>query len=261
MREVSRHNADAHAVSLPSLSGKVAFITGGGRGIGAAIARRFAREGAAVCITYVTSAQEAASLVADIEREGGRAMALQAEGADMQAIQTAIRAAAEHFGKIDVLVNNAGMLHVDTIDKFPVETMQRMLAVNVAGVFVAIQESMRFMPDGGRVINIGSITSDYVPIAGASVYATTKGALASMTRALARDLGTRGITVNNIQPGRIDTDMNPADGPMAGRLSASIALGHYGEVEDVASLAAFLAGPEAKFITGANMKVDGGTSL
>lgn len=248
------------ALSNGKLQGKVALVTGGSRGIGAAIAQRFAREGAAVAITYTTSADDARQVVAAIRDSGGRALAIHADSGDTHAMQQAVRTTAGEFGNLDILVNNAAMFRTGLIDEFPLDDLERMLAVNVKGPFVAIQEALRFMRKGGRIINIGSVSSEYMPIPGVSVYAATKGAMTSMTRALARDLGTSGITINNVQPGRIDTAMNPADGPIADRVRGSIALGHYGEPEDIANMAAWLASPEAAFVTGTSIKVDGGTS-
>jgi 3-oxoacyl-[acyl-carrier protein] reductase len=242
------------------LDSKVALVTGGSRGIGAAIARRLASEGATVSITYSTLSDDADGVVADINRLGGRGVAIRADSANMEAVKAAIGSTAGRFGALDILVNNAAMFRVGLIDDFSLEDIDQMLAINVKSLFVAIQASLRFMGKGGRIINIGSVSSDYMPIPGVSVYAATKGAVTSMTRALARDLGSREITINNVQPGRIDTLMNPANGPMADQIRGSIALGRYGSGEDVAGLVAWLASPEAAFITGTSLKVDGGTS-
>jgi 3-oxoacyl-[acyl-carrier protein] reductase len=242
------------------LDGKVAFVTGGSRGIGAAIARRLASEGAAVSITYSSSSDDAEGVIGDIARLNGQGVAIRADSADTEAVKAAVASTANRFGRLDILVNNAAMFRVGLIDDFSLEHIDQMLAINVKSLFVAIQESLRFMEKGGRIINIGSVSSDYMPIPGVSVYAATKGAVASMTRALARDLGSREITINNVQPGRIDTLMNPANGPMADQIRSSIALGRYGSGEDVAGLVAWLASPEAAFVTGTSLKVDGGTS-
>ncbi|MFM0176183.1 3-oxoacyl-ACP reductase FabG [Paraburkholderia sediminicola] len=242
------------------LAGKVALVTGGSRGIGAAIARRLASDGAAVSITYSNSSGDADRVIEDIERAGGRGVAFRADCADAEAVKAAVGSTSKRFGGLDILVNNAAMFRRGLIDDFPLEDIDRMLAINVRSLLVAIQESLRFMEKGGRIINIGSISSDYMPIPGVSVYAATKGAVTSMTRALARDLGSREITVNNVQPGRIDTVMNPANGPMADQIRGSIALGRYGSGDDIAGLVAWLASPDAAFITGTSLKVDGGTS-
>jgi 3-oxoacyl-[acyl-carrier protein] reductase len=242
------------------LEGRAALVTGGSRGIGAAIAKRLASDGAAVAITYSASQADAQRIVYDIQRGGGRALALHADNGDTAALRSAVSTTASEFGTVDILVNNAGLFRIGVIDAFPLDDIERMLAVNIRGPLVAIKEALRFMRKGGRIINIGSVSSDYVPISGMSVYACTKGAITSMTRALARDLGNAGITINNVQPGRIDTDMNPADGPLARQTRGSIALGHYGDPTDIANMVAWLASPEASFVTGTSIKVDGGTS-
>src|SRR5258708_13919819 len=242
------------------LAGKVALVTGGSRGIGAAIARRLASDGAAVSITYSNSSADADRVIEDMERAGGRGVAIRADCADAEAVKAAVGSTSKRFGGLDILVNNAAMFRRGRVDDFPREDIDRMLASNVRSLLVAIQESLRFMEKGGRIINIGSISSDYMPIPGVSVYAATKGAVTSMTRALARDLGSREITINNVQPGRIDTVMNPANGPMADQIRGSIARGRYGSGADIAGLVAWLASPDAAFITGTSLKVDGGTS-
>jgi 3-oxoacyl-[acyl-carrier protein] reductase len=242
------------------LAGKVALVTGGSRGIGAAIARRLASDGAAVSITYSNSSGDADRVIEDIGRAGGRGVAIRADCADVEAVKDAVGSTSKRFGGLDILVNNAAMFRRGLIDDFPLEDIDRMLAINIRSLLVAIQESLRFMVNGGRIINIGSVSSDYMPISGVSVYAATKGAVTSMTRALARDLGSRQITINNVQPGRIDTVMNPANGPMADQIRGSIALGRYGSGDDIAGLVAWLASPDAAFITGTSLKVDGGTS-
>ncbi len=242
------------------LAGKVALVTGGSRGIGAGIALRLAAEGAAVAITYSQSPGKAEAVVKAIEQDGGRAVAIQADGGDAEAVKRAVAETVQTLGRLDILVNNAGMITLGTVDKFSLEDFDRMMAVNVRGVFVATQEAARHMGEGGRVINMGSINADWVPLPGLAVYAATKGAVASLTRGLARDLAPRGITVNNIEPGPIDTDMNPATGPFAATLLNYVALKRYGRSEDIAGLVAYLAGPEANYITGVSLRVDGGTT-
>jgi 3-oxoacyl-[acyl-carrier protein] reductase len=241
-----------------NLTGKVALVTGGSRGIGAAIAKRLAADGAAVALTYTSSPQKADEVVRAIESVGGRTLAIRADNAEVEAVKNAVAETVKVFGRLDILVNNAGVVAVAPIDEFTLEDFDRLVAVNVRGVFVAIQEAVRHMGEGGRIINIGSVNSDLVPFAGGSVYALTKGAIASFTRGLARDLGPRGITVNNVQPGPVDTDMNPPDGPFAAQMKGLTALQRYAQSDEIAGMVSYLASPEAAFITGASLKIDGG---
>ncbi|VVE87610.1 3-oxoacyl-ACP reductase family protein [Pandoraea bronchicola] len=243
-----------------TLQGKVAFVQGGSRGIGAAIAKRLAREGAAVALTYMASADRADAVVADIKAENGKALAIRADSADAAALHRAVRQAAEHFGKLDILVNNAGVLAWGTTEDLTLEDLDRTLAINVRSVFVASQEAARHMRDGGRIINIGSTNADRIPMAGGAVYAMSKSALVGLAKGMARDLGPRRITVNNVQPGPVDTEMNPADGESAEQLKALMALHRYGKAEEIAGFVAYLAGPEAGYITGASLSIDGGFS-
>jgi 3-oxoacyl-[acyl-carrier protein] reductase len=243
-----------------TLEGKVAFIQGGSRGIGAATAKRLAREGAAVALTYIASASGALAVVEAIEAAGGRAIAIQADSSDEQAIRAAIRHTVESFGRLDILVNNAGVLAVAPIEDFSIEDLDRTLAVNVRSVVIASQEAARVMGEGGRIITIGSTNAERMPFAGGSVYAMSKAAVAGFTKGLSRDLGPRGITVNNVQPGPVDTDMNPDQGEFAESLKQIMALPRYGQAEEIASFVAYLAGPEAGYITGANLMIDGGFS-
>jgi len=243
-----------------SLSNKVAFVQGGSRGIGAAIVKRLVQEGAIVAFTYVSSPDKAQALVSEVEAKGGRALAIQADSSDTAALQQAIRIAAETFGRLDILVNNAGVLAMGPVEEFKLEDLDRTLDVNVRSVFVATQEAVRFMGEGGRVITIGSTNADRMPFAGGAVYAMSKSAIVGLTKGLARDLGPRGITVNNVQPGPVDTDMNPADSDFAGALKGLMALPRYGKAEEIASFVAYLAGPEAGYITGASLTIDGGFS-
>ncbi|WAF83868.1 3-oxoacyl-ACP reductase FabG [Metapseudomonas otitidis] len=246
--------------TVKTLDGKVAFIQGGSRGIGAAIAKRLAREGAAVALTYVASASAALEVVRAIEAAGGRAIALQADSRDEQAIRAAIRHTRDSFGRLDILVNNAGVLAVAPIEEFSIDDLDRTLAVNVRSVVIASQEAARVMGKGGRIITIGSTNAERMPFAGGSVYALSKAAVAGFTKGLARDLGPCGITVNNVQPGPVDTEMNPDQGEFAESLKQIMALPRYGQAEEIASFVAYLAGPEAGYITGANLTVDGGFS-
>ena len=241
-----------------TLAGKVALVTGGSRGLGAAIAKRLAHDGAAVALTYTSSPQKADEVVLAIEAAGGKALALAADSADVEAVKHAVAETVNTLGRLDILVNNAGVGAFAPIDQFSIDEFDRLVAVNIKGVFVATQEAIRHIGEGGRIIMIGSVSSDSTPFAGISVYALTKGAVASFTRGLARDLAPRGITVNNIQPGPIETDMNPAEGDFADGLKKITALGRYGQSDEVAGLVSYIASPEAAFVTGANLKIDGG---
>lgn len=242
------------------LEGKVAFVTGGSRGIGAAIVRRLARDGAAVAFTYTHNAAAAAEVARGIEAAGGHALALQVDSADAQALVSAVDHVAGTFGRLDILVNNAGVYLGGTVDQFSLEDLDRTLAVNVRAVFVAIQAAVRHMGEGGRIVTIGSCNADRLPWPGAAAYAMSKSALTGLVRGLARDLGPRHITVNNVQPGPVDTDMNPADGPRAAAMHAQMALPRHGRAEEIASMVAYLSSPEAAFVTGTSLNVDGGYS-
>ena len=240
------------------LEGKIALVTGGARGIGAAIVRRLAADGARVAFTYATSAEPARALVAEIGAAGGAALAISADSADASAVVAAVDAAAKAFGGLDILVNNAGVGVAASVADTRIEDYDHTFAVNVRAVFVAMQAGVRHMRPGGRIITIGSVNADRIPFAGGAIYAATKAAVAGLSRGAARDFGPLGITVNVVQPGPIDTDMNPANGPWASAAKAMLASGAYGEGADVAALVAFVAGPEAGFITGACLNVDGG---
>ena len=241
-------------------AGKVAFVTGGSRGIGAAIVRRLARDGAAVAFTYGGNAAAAQSLVSEIDAAGGQALAIQADSADAGALGAAVAQAAKTFGRIDILVNNAGVFLGGSIEQMSLEDFDRTLNINVRAVFVATQAAVRHMGDGGRVITIGSTNAERMPWPGFAAYAMSKSALTGLTRGLARDLGPRGITVNNVQPGPVDTEMNPADGPHAEAMHALMALNRHGRGEEIAGMVAYLASPEAAFVTGASLTIDGGFS-
>ncbi len=240
------------------LAGKVALITGGSRGIGAAIARRLALDSAAVAITYASAQQKADEVVRASESAGGRAVAIRADSADAVAVKSAVAETVRRLGRLDALVNNAGIAVMAPLEQFLLEDFDRMVAVNVRAVFLAAQEASRHMSEGGRIITIGSVNADRIPFPGGAVYAMTKAAVAGLTRGLARDLGPRGITVNNVQPGPIDTDMNPADGPYSEAMKGWTALGRFGRGEEIAAMVAYLAGPEAGFVTGASLTIDGG---
>jgi len=247
---------------IHQLTGKVAFVQGGSRGIGAAIAKRLASEGAAVALSYSNSADRALQLVNQIEAAGGQAIAIRADSADASQVKAAIQTAVDTYGKIDILVNNAGVLTLGNVAEaaIPLEEIDRTLAINIRSVIVASQAVVKHMKAGGRIITIGSTNADRMPFNGGSVYAMSKSAIVGLTKGLARDLGPLGITVNNIQPGPIDTEMNPDNGDFAVALKSLMALPRFGTVEEVAGLAAYLAGPEAAYITGASLSIDGGFS-
>jgi 3-oxoacyl-[acyl-carrier protein] reductase len=240
------------------LEGKVALVTGGSRGIGAAIAKRLASDGANVAITYTKGGDAAASVVKEIERAGRKAIAIQADAADAAAVKAAVEKTMATFGRLDVLVNNAGTAIPKTFEEATLEEMDRVLDINVRGVFVATQAALKHMKDGGRIIMIGSAVGERVLVPGLVPYSATKGAVKMFTQGLSREVGSRGITVNNIQPGPIDTDLNPAVGEWAVPQKAATALDRFGRVDEVAALVAFVAGPESSYMTGANLTVDGG---
>ncbi len=243
---------------MSGLKGKMALVTGGSRGIGAAIAKRLAREGANVALTYLSAADRAKAVVAEIEAEGRRGLAIQADGADPGAVVDAVERTVAELGRIDILVNNAGIFPNGPLEDVSLEEVDQTLAVHVRAVFVASQAAARHMGDGGRIISIGSCFAERVPYPGVSLYAMSKSALIGLTKGLARDLGERGITANLVHPGSTDTEMNPADAPEADAERDYIALGHYGSTEDIAATIAHLAGEGGGYITGASIAVDGG---
>lgn len=245
------------STTLP-LAGKTALVTGGSRSIGAAIAKRLAADGAQVAITYAGSAAQADATVAAIQLAGGRALAILAHSGEPEAVRAAVAKTVATFGALDILVNNAGIALGGPIEQIKFEDYQAMLAVNVTGVFVATQEAVRHMKEGGRIVHIGSSMTKYASFPGASLYTLTKGAVAGFNRSLARDLGPRGITVNTVHPGPTNTDMNPADGELAKLLTPQMPVGRYGQPNDIANVVAFLASPQAAFVTGADILADGG---
>jgi 3-oxoacyl-[acyl-carrier protein] reductase len=240
------------------LEGKIALITGGSRGIGAAIAKRLAADGAKVAITYTKGAGAATAVVKAIEGAGGKAIAIQADAADAAAGKAAVEKTVATFGRLDVLVNNAGTAIPKTFEETTLEEMNRVLDINVRGVFVATHAALKHMKEGGRIIMIGSAVGERAVAPGLVPYAATKGAVKMFTQALSREVGGRGITVNNVQPGPIDTELNPASGDWAVPQKAATALNRYGHVDEIAAMVAFVASPEASYITGANLTVDGG---
>jgi 3-oxoacyl-[acyl-carrier protein] reductase len=244
--------------TIVGLAGKFALVTGGSRGIGAAIARRLARDGAAVAVTYNASPEKAEEVVREIEASGGRALAVRADSVNVDAVTSAVVTTVGSFGGIDVLVNNAGILVLGTVDQYSIDDFDRMVAVNVRAVFVAAQEAARHMKPGGRIINIGSMVADRTGFPGASVYGMTKAAVASLTRGLAVDLAPRGITVNNVQPGPTETDMNPKGGPNHAALVNMVPVKRMGTADEIAGMVSYLASAEAAFVTGASLTIDGG---
>ena len=240
------------------LEGKIALITGGSRGIGAAIAKRLATDGAKVAITYTKGADAAASVVKEIERASRKAIAIQADAADAEAVKAAVEKTVATLGRLDVLVNNAGTAIPKKFEETTLEEMDRMIDINIRGAFVATQTALKHMTDGGRIIMIGSCVGERMMTPGLVPYSATKGAVKIFTQALSREVANRGITVNNVQPGPIDTELNPADSEWAVPQKAATALDRFGHVDEVAALVAFVAGPESSYITGANFTVDGG---
>ena len=251
-------NTQTHNSSLP-LAGKIALVTGGSRSIGAAIVKRLAADGAKVAFTYVGSPQQAEETASAVQNAGGTALPILADSGDASAVRAAIAQVVATYGALDILVNNAGIaLGGGPVDQIGFDDYQRMLAVNVTGVFVATQEAVRHMGQGGRIVHIGSSMTRYANFPGASLYTLTKGAVTGFNRSLARDLGPRGITVNNVQPGPVNTDMNPADGPMAGDMHGLMALDRHAHPDEIAGMVAYLAGPESGMVTGASLLIDGG---
>jgi len=243
------------------LAGRRALVTGGSRGIGAEIVRRLAADGAALAFTYGSSAAEADKLAAEIAADGGTSVAIQADSGDPEQVARAIDETVAQLGGLDILVNNAGVAYIGDVESLTMEQFDRLVAINVKGVFAAVQRALPHLGTTGRIINIGSINADRVPGPGLSIYAMSKAAVAGLTRGLARELGPRGITVNNIQPGPVATDMNPEVGEFADSLRGVMALGRYGQPRDIASVVSYLAGPEAAYVTGANWNVDGGFTV
>ncbi len=248
------------STTLEKLAGKTALVTGGSRGIGAAIAKRLASDGASVAITYSKDADAAGTVVKSIESAGGKALAIQADASNSEAVANAVEQTVKKFGRLDVLVNNAGTAIPRPFEEASMEELDRVIDINLRGIFVATKAALKHIGKGGRIIMIGSCLGERNMTSGLASYAATKGAVKMLAQGLAREVGDRGITVNNVQPGPIDTDLNPAAGEGATPQIANTALKRYGHVDEVAALVAFVAGPEAGYITGANLTVDGGTN-
>jgi len=242
-----------------TLKDKRALITGGSRGIGAAIVKRLASEGVHVAFTYASSPDQANEVAKAAQALGVRALAIQSDSADASAVIASVERTVGELGGIDILVNNAGVLALGPIDDFKLADFDRTIAINVRAVFVATQAAVRHMKEGGRIINIGSCNAERMPFQGGGVYAMSKSALQGLVQGLARDLGARGITINNVQPGPINTEMNPDKGEFAKMLKEQfMAVPRYGTVEEVAAMVVYLAGPEAGYVTGASLTIDGG---
>ena len=246
---------------MSQLQGKNAFVSGGTRGIGAAIVRKMAAEGANVAFTYHKSQNEANNLVREIEAYGVRGLAVQADAMQAENVVQAVQKTVSVFGSIDILINSAGIFELKSITESTLEDYERTESVNVKAVFAATVEAVKSMQEGGRIITINSVNADSMPFAGGSLYAMSKAAVQMMTKSWARDLGEKKITANVIQPGPIDTDMNPVDGPFGETQTAMTAIKRYGKPEEVAELAAFLSSPQAANITGSAINIDGGFTV
>lgn len=244
----------------PTLKNKRALVTGGSRGIGAALVQRLASEGADVALTYSSSPDRANEVAQAAQALGVRSLAIQADSTEASAVVAAVERTVSEFGGIEILVNNAGVFTAGSIDDFALADFDRTIAVNVRAVFVATQAAVKHMTEGGRIINIGSTNAERMPFPGGGVYAMSKSALQGLVQGLSRDLGSRGITINNVQPGPIATEMNPPEGEVADMLKKFLAVPRYGTVEEIAGMVAYLAGPEASYITGASLTIDGGFS-
>ncbi|MFF0434048.1 SDR family NAD(P)-dependent oxidoreductase [Streptomyces sp. NPDC004327] len=249
--------------NVRNLAGKIALVTGGNRGIGAAISRRLAAHGADVALTFARNKDQAETVAEEIRAAGGRSLAIAADASDPEAVRTAVDAVAREFGRIDILVNNAGYMDMSmpSLEELSLDILDRTLDVNTRGAFLTAQAAARHMGSGGRIVNISSCLATHVPGPGMTAYAMSKAAISGLTLGLARDLGPRGITVNQVAPGSIDTDMNPADGPSADYQRSQNVFGRYGNADEIAHTVAYLASPEAAFVTGASVAVDGGSNL
>lgn len=244
------------------LRGKIALVTGGSRGIGAAIVSRLSSEGATVAFTYISSPEKAQAIVEELAQNGNKALAIKADSGSPKEIADAVKQTFEHFGGLDILVNNAGIIVMGPIEKADetAEQYDRQIDVNVRGIAAAIREAAKYMKAGGRIITVSSAAANFLGLATMTDYAASKAAASAYSRGYAWDLGAKGITVNTVQPGPVDTDMNPDNGEFADFLRSQIALGRYGKAHEIASLVNFLAGPESSFITGSIITIDGGLS-
>ena len=245
---------------MTGLRGKVALVTGGSRGMGAAIVGRLAREGADVALTYISAGDKARTVIAEIERAGRRGLAIAADNADPAAVRAAVERTVAELGRLDILVNNVGIFVVKPLDALTLDDFERTVAINVRAVFVASQAAAAHMGEGGRIITIGSNLAEHVPMPGVSLYSLSKAALIGFTKGMARDLGPRGITVNIVHPGSTDTDMNPANGEYADAQRNRMAIPRFAEPRDIAGLVAWIASEESRFMTGAGLTIDGGTN-
>lgn len=245
---------------MAQLDGKVALVTGGSRGIGAATARRLAADGAKVALTYANAKEKAEAVVAEIEAAGGVALAIKADASEPTAIERAVADTVDAFGRVDILVNNAGVFTAAPIAELTLADFENTIAVNVRAPFVASKAAAERMADGGRIVTIGSNLAGHVPWPGISLYALSKAAMVGLTKGLARDLGARQITVNVVHPGSTDTDMNPSDGAMADAQRGLMAIQRYNDPDEVAGLVAWLAGPQARSVTGAEFAIDNGSN-
>ncbi|PWK51847.1 SDR family NAD(P)-dependent oxidoreductase [Pleionea mediterranea] len=245
---------------MNTLKGKVALITGGSRGMGAAIAKRFAIEGADVAFTYLNSRVASQEVEAEIRNTGSSVLAIKADNASVESIQKAVDKVVTEFGRIDILVNNAGLFEVSTFEEIKLEQFQKNLNVNVQAVFMASQFASKHMKEGGRIISIGSNLAEYTKMQGLTLYSLTKSALIGFTKGLARDLGPRGITVNIVHPGSTNTDMNPADGEFSDAQRSVMCIPKYSEPKDIAALVTWIAGDESRSITGTGFTIDGGAN-
>jgi len=243
---------------MTDLSGKVALVTGAGRSLGAAIAIRLAADGADVAITYSRSAEQAEATAETIRASGRRAVAIRADGASADEVEAAVQRTVDELGGLDILVNNAGGANMHRLGRLSIEQIDEMLDVNLRGTIIATRAALEHLGDGGRVITIGSVNAERMPFPGGTIYAAAKAGVTGFTRALARELGDSGVTVNVVQPGPIDTEGNPADGKHGGEMAAVTTLGRFGRAEEITALVSFLAGPESSYITGSVLTADGG---